>query len=173
MKENKKIKKLSLLAICIALCTVLPLAFHMIPNGGNIFLPMHIPVLLCGLTCGWLAGLICGLIGPLLSSLLTGMPTFAYLPFMMVECATYGFTSALMSNVIKTNNKKFDLYLSLIIAMISGRIVSGIVKAVVYGSSYAFSSWVIASFVTAIPGIIIQLILVPSIIYLLRKSNIV
>lgn len=173
MKENKKIKKLSLLAICIALCTVLPLAFHMIPNGGNVFLPMHIPVLLCGLTCGWLAGFICGLIGSLLSSLLTSMPTLAYLPFMMVECATYGCISALMLNTIKTSNEKSNLYLSLIIAMISGRIVSGIVKAIVYGSSYTFSAWLTASFVTAIPGIIIQLILVPSVIYLLRKSNIV
>lgn len=171
MKEKKKIKSLTLIAICIALCVVLPLAFHMIPNGGNVFLPMHIPVLLCGLTCGYIAGGICGLVGPLLSCLLTGMPTLAFLPFMMVECAVYGLVSGLMLKNHK--DSKGSVYLALVVAMISGRAVSGIVKAIVYGSSYSLNAWLTASFVTALPGIIIQLVLVPTIIFLLRKANII
>ena len=74
------IKKMVITAVFSALCVVLPMIFHAFPNGGNIFLPMHIPVLLCGLMCGWPFGFICGVLGPVLSSLLTGMPPAAMLP---------------------------------------------------------------------------------------------
>ena len=84
------IKRMTLSALCVALCVVLPMAFHMIPNAGSVMLPMHIPVLLCGLVCGWQYGLLCGCVGPLVSSLLTGMPPAAILPGMMVECGMYG-----------------------------------------------------------------------------------
>ncbi len=80
MQTFTTVKKAIITAICIALCVVLPQAFHAIPNAGSIYLPMHIPVLLCGLVCGWPYGLLCGLAGPLLSSLFTGMPAAAYLP---------------------------------------------------------------------------------------------
>ena len=73
------IKKMVMTAICIALCVVLPLLFHWVPNAGSVFLPMHIPVLLCGLLCGWPYGLVCGLLGPLVSSF-TGMPPLPVLP---------------------------------------------------------------------------------------------
>ena len=74
MKKTVNAKNLAFCALCIALCVVLPMAFHAIANAGMIFLPMHIPVLLCGLACGWPYGLICGVLGPLLSGVLTGMP---------------------------------------------------------------------------------------------------
>lgn len=83
-------KKAAISAMLIAIGVTLPLAFHAIPNAGGVFLPMHIPVLLCGLICGWLYGLVCGILTPLLSSLLTGMPPMAYLPCMLFELATYG-----------------------------------------------------------------------------------
>ena len=79
------VKKIVLTALFTALCVVLPMAFHSIPNAGSIFLPMHIPVLLCGLVCGWAYGGLCGLVGPLLSSVMTSMPPAAVLPGMMVE----------------------------------------------------------------------------------------
>ena len=81
-------KRLVLTAVNIALCLVLPMAFHSIPNGGKIMLPMHIPVLLCGMVCGAPYGAVCGLLGPMLSSVLTGMPTAALMPAMMV-CLLY------------------------------------------------------------------------------------
>ena len=67
-------KRLVLTAVNIALCLVLPMAFHSIPNGGKIMLPMHIPVLLCGMVCGWPYGLAVGAVMPLLRWLLFGMP---------------------------------------------------------------------------------------------------
>ena len=87
MNKLSYVKKAILTAACIALCVVLPMAFHAIPNAGNIYCPMHMPVLLCGLVCGWPFGLLCGVAGPLLSSLFTGMPPAAYLPSMIIELA--------------------------------------------------------------------------------------
>ena len=91
-------KRTVLAALFVALCVVLPIAFHTIPNAGSVFLPMHIPVLLCGMVCGWPYGLLCGLMGPALSSLLTSMPPAAVLPAMMVECAVYGMVSGILLN---------------------------------------------------------------------------
>ena len=79
-------KKLVFCAICVALCVVLPMAFHAL-GSGTVFLPVHVPVLLCGLVCTWPYGVVCGLLGPLLSSVLTGMPAAAVLPSMMAELA--------------------------------------------------------------------------------------
>jgi len=76
--KNTKIFRLIITSLCIAIGVVLPVAFHSIPNAGSIFLPMHIPVLLCGLICGPFYGLACGILAPLLSCLLTGMPPVAF-----------------------------------------------------------------------------------------------
>ena len=80
MKMMNSVKRMTLAAVCVALCVVLPIAFHSIPDAGSVFLPMHIPVLICGMICGWPYGLLCGFMGPFLSSVLTGMPPVAYLP---------------------------------------------------------------------------------------------
>ena len=119
------IKRMVLSALCIALCVVLPIAFHVIPNAGSVFLPMHIPVLLCGLVCGWQYGLLCGVMGPLVSSVLTGMPAAAILPSMIVECGVYGCTAGLMMEYIRTGRLSSDLYLCLPTAMLVGRIRMG------------------------------------------------
>ena len=119
------IKRLTLSALCVALCVVLPMAFHVIPNAGAVMLPMHLPVLLCGLVCGWQYGLLCGLVGPLVSSILTGMPPAAMLPGMMVECGMYGCVGGLMMERIRTGSLYADLYISLPVAMLMGRVMSG------------------------------------------------
>lgn len=64
MKNKCSVKNMTLTAVCIALCVVLPIAFHSIPDAGSVFLPMHIPVLICGMICGWPYGFICGVMGP-------------------------------------------------------------------------------------------------------------
>ena len=97
MSQMSQVKRAMITAVCIALCVVLPMAFHSIQNAGAIFCPMHIPVLLCGLLVGWPYGLLCGLAGPLLSSLLTGMPAMGYLPCMMVELGAYGLRADALS----------------------------------------------------------------------------
>lgn len=174
MQKMSAVKKSIITAVCIALCVVLPQAFHAIPNAGSIYLPMHIPVLLCGLICGWPYGLLCGLAGPALSALITGMPPAAVLPGMLVECGVYGLAAGLLMQLVRTKHLYADLYISLAAAMLLGRVVSGIAKALIFSAgSYSMASWVAGSFVTALPGIIIQLALLPSIVYALMRARLI
>ena len=169
----RSVKKMTLASVCVALCVVLPIAFHSIPDAGTVFLPMHIPVLICGMICGWPYGLLCGLMGPLLSSFITGMPPVAILPAMMVECGTYGLVSGLMLKFLRSGKTYMDLYAALIVAMLAGRIVSGIAKALIFSPGLALSAWVTASFVTALPGILIQLVFLPGVVCTLMKAKVI
>ncbi len=168
------VKKSILTAVCIALCVVLPQAFHAIPNAGAIYLPMHIPVLLCGLICGWQYGLLCGIVGPILSSLFTSMPPIAYLPPMVVECAVYGCVAGLIMKLVHTRKVLLDLYVSLITAMIIGRVIAGCAKALIFArGSITMAAWATSYFVTGLPGIIIQLVIIPAIIFALMKAGLI
>lgn len=174
MQKMSTVKKAIITAICIALCVVLPQAFHAIPRAGAIYLPMHIPVLLCGLICGWPFGLLCGIAGPLLSSLFTGMPPAAALPSMVIECAVYGCAAGLLMGIVKTKNTYADLYISLIGAMLCGRIIAGILQALIFSAgNYSIAAWTTSYFVTALPGIIIQVVLLPSIVFALMKAKLI
>lgn len=174
MNKMTAVKKSILTAVCIALAVVLPQAFHAIPNAGSIYCPMHIPVLLCGLLCGWHYGAVCGLAAPLLSSLFTGMPIAAKLPPMMLECAVYAIAAGLMMKWISTKKLYADLYISLITAMLSGRMIAGIAKALIFArGDFAIAAWATSNFVTALPGIIIQLAFIPTIVFALMKANLV
>ena len=170
MKPNA-IKNLVYTAVCAALCVVLPMAFHAVQNAGQVFLPMHIPVLLCGLVCGWPFGLVCGALGPFLSSLLTGMPAAAMLPGMMVECACYGCVSGLMLRFVRTKSAIFDLYISMLTAMALGRVLAGFAKCLIFAPGTPPFAWVTTSLVTGIPGIVIQLVLIPLVIFALTKAK--
>ena len=167
------VKKLVFTAVCAALCLVLPMAFHTVPNAGTIFLPMHIPVLLCGLICGWPYGGVCGLIGPLISSLITGMPPAAMLPSMMVECCAYGFVAGMLMRHVHTKHAVADLYISLVSAMVVGRVVAGFAKAWIFTPGISPFAWVTTSLIAGIPGIIIQLILMPMVVLALTKAKLI
>ena len=168
------VKKAIVCAVCVALCVVLPMLFHAIPNAGSVYSPMHIPVLICGLTCGWPYGLACGIIGPVLSWLLTGMPTVATLPQMVVELAVYGTVSGLMMRFVRTGRLYADLYLSLIVAMIAGRACAGIVSALIFArGTMTISLFATTYFVTSLPGIIVQLALIPTVVVALERANLV
>lgn len=164
-------------AVCIALCVVLPLALHAIPNAGTLLSPMHIPVLLCGLVCGWNYGVLCGIFGPLLSSLITGMPGWGYLPTMTIELALYGLISGLLIQLVRTGKVVVDLYISLIVAMLAGRILTGIARALIFaprnGSVYSMEAWATGYFVSSFPGIILQLILIPILYMALRRAKLI
>ena len=169
-----KTKQLVLAGLFTALGVVLPMAFHAVPNAGSILLPMHIPVLLCGLVCGWYYGLACGILGPILSHLFTGMPPAAILPSMVCELAIYGLLAGLIFWLVRTGKLVLDLYIGLVGAMIGGRIIYGIVNALIFSAgNYSLSAWATASFVTALPGIIIQLVLLPAIVLALSKARLI
>ena len=167
------VKKLVFTAVCAALCLVLPMAFHSVPNAGTIFLPMHIPVLLCGLICGWPYGGVCGIVGPLLASLVTGMPPAAMLPSMMVECCAYGFVTGMLMRHVHTKHAVADLYISLVSAMVVGRAVAGFAKAWIFTPGISPFAWVTTSLIAGIPGIVIQLILMPMVVLALTKAKLI
>ena len=159
-------------AICIAIGILLPQINRLIPvaNIGAILSPMHIPVLLSGFLCGVPYAAFVGFILPLLNFVLTGMPPIYPIGLsMMFELATYGMLSAFLYKVTKNN-----LWISLIGAMIGGRIVMGIANTILFGLAgkpYGFTAFLSAAFVTALPGIIIHLIVIPAILYALKKAK--
>ena len=170
---NEADKKLVTSGMCVALAIVLPMAFHMIPDAGKGFtLPMHIPVLLCGLLCGPVYGLGCGILAPLLSHLFTGMPPTAMLLSMLCELAAYGMLSGILIRVIRTKWNLLNLYTALIGAMICGRIINGVLNALIFNAGkYSMEMWLTASFLQAIPGIVIQLALIPLLVLALQKAR--
>ena len=174
MQKMSNVKKSIITAVCIALCYVIPLMFHGIQNAGSIFCPMHIPVFICGLFCGWQFGLLCGIAGPALSSALSGMPPAAILPSMMVELAAYGTAAGLMMKLVRTKSTYADLYISLIAAIVCGRVLAGLAKALIFArGSYSMSAWIAGSVVTSWPGTVIQLVFIPTIVFALMKSHLI
>ena len=170
------LKKIITASMLLALCVVFPLAFHAVPYAGRMLLPMHIPVLLAGLVCGPLLGLVVGLAGPLLSGLLTSMPPMFMVPPMMIELGTYGLVAGLMIKLVHTRRLSVDLYISLLAAMLAGRIVAGVAQAVYfYGGTYAYAigTWMSVYFVYSMPGLVIQLLLIPSLIIALEREKVI
>ena len=161
-------------SMLIALCVVFPMVFHTVPYAGRTLLPMHIPVLLAGLICGPLFGFIVGATGPLLSHLFTQMPPSIMVAPMMIELATYGLVAGVMINIVRTHRLSVDIYISLIVAMLVGRVVAGIAQVIYFfEGTYVLSMWTTAYFITAFPGIIIQLLLVPSLIIALEREKVI
>ena len=169
------VKKISICAICTALCTVLPPVFHMV-GLGSVFSPMHIPVLLCGLVCGWPYGALCGLVGPVISSLITGMPGPAYLIHMAPELCVYGLVCGLLMAVVHTGRPYADLYCALIPAMLLGRVAGGAVRAAVFAAGaqpYSLALWAGSYLVEVVPGIILHLALVPALVLVLTRTGLI
>lgn len=168
-------KKLCTCAVCIALCCVLPTAFHAF-GLGIAFSPLHLPVLLCGVICGWPYGAVCGVAGPLLSSLLTSMPAPSQLLHMIPELLVYGLASGLLMGLLHTGNVYGDLYGSLVPAMVLGRVAGGVAQAIVYLSAakdYSIALWAGSYFVTTAPGALVQLILIPVLYLVLIKAKLI
>jgi len=139
-------------------------------------LPMHIPVLICGYVLGWPYGLIVGFITPLLRCVLFGMPPVLSAVAMAFELAAYGFATGILYKIFRKNN--VFVYVTLIISMICGRIVWGIVSYALYGlgfsgSPFTWQSFFAGAIANAIPGIILQIVIVPVIIIALRKGNLI
>ena len=156
----------------LALGLVLPFFTGQIREIGNKLLPMHIPVLLCGFLCGPQYGLLVGFITPLLRSLLFSMPPLPRAIGMAFELATYGAVTGLLYR--KLPKSKARIYISLLIAMVAGRLVWGIVSILIYGiEGYAFTWQMFAggAFLNAIPGIVVQIILIPVLMLALEKAR--
>lgn len=176
MKQISSVKRVCICAVCIALCYVLPIVFHAVGLGGSLS-PMHLPVLLCGLICGWGCGAICGILGPVLSSVLSGMPPAVKLVTMVPELCVYGLVAGLLLRFVHTKNTYADLYLALLGAMLLGRMAGGVAKVLFYltglsgMSSLTFGMLVQSYFVQSLPAIVLQLVVLPTLVFVLMKAK--
>lgn len=147
-------------SIFLAFGLIVPQLFHLVGMAGPVFLPMHIPVLLCGFLLGPKMGLVIGAITPLLSSVLTGMPVlFPMGIIMMFELATYGLMSGYLYKI-----RKHNVFVSLLISMLIGRLMSGVLNFIllsISGKGFVLTVFLTASFVTSLFGIILQLFIIP------------
>ena len=166
-------KKLVISSLLLAVALLLPFVTGQIPEIGNMLLPMHLPVLLAGFIVGGPSAMAIGAIAPLLRSVLWGMPVlFPKAISMAFELATYG----LVSGIVYSNSKKDgkSVFIALIIAMIAGRVVWGIVSMMLFGvmgKGFTMALFMTEAFVNAVPGIAIQLVVIPVIVSALKKSK--
>lgn len=173
-EKRSTVGNMVLAAMFLALGIVMPFLTGQIPGIGSMLLPMHIPVLICGYVCGWKYGLLVGAVVPVLRSMMFGMPpmmpTAAAMAF---ELATYGaVTGILYEKLPKTNA---SIYISLLIAMIAGRLVWGVVSIPLYGiagKGFSMQMFLAGGFINAIPGIVLQIVLIPVMIMALRHAKV-
>ena len=173
MSANRRLERMVLSALLLAIALVLPLITGQLPQLGNVLCPMHLPVLLCGFFCGPWYGLAVGMISPLLRFLCFGVPSL--LPTgvaMCFELAAYGFVSGLLYRVLPP--KKSMIYVALGAAMIAGRLVWGAVRVLLYGlgsSSFGWAAFLAGGFLNAIPGMVLQLVLIPLLVMAVEKTR--
>ncbi|MEW5924115.1 MAG: ECF transporter S component [Candidatus Zixiibacteriota bacterium] len=164
-------RRIAYSSLFLALAILLPIVVHQFGLAGRIFLPMHIPVLICGFIAGPMAGVIIGLLAPFLSHLLTSMPPTYAVPLMTMELPLYGLMAGLAFNKLKLN-----IYVALIAAMVVGRLAFALGLLILgrfielpYGPLEFFAAG--GAVVTGIPGIIIQIIIIPPIVAALKRAG--
>ena len=175
-RSKNPLFNMTLAAMFLALGLVLPFLTGQIPQVGSMLLPMHIPVLLCGLLCGWKYGLGVGFVLPLLRFALFGMPPIYPTGIAMAfELATYGFVIGLLYTHARWKCV-VSLYRCMLLAMLAGRIVWGFAEAALLGlgtGGFTWQMFVAGAFANAIPGILLQLVLIPGVMVALNRTGLV
>lgn len=176
MKNIPKVTKMVIASLLLAIGIILPFLTMQIPEIGNMLLPMHLPVFISGFLLGPGYGMLVGFILPLSRSLLFGVPAFFPNALAMgFELLTYGLISGLIFKLFKKKNL-LAIYVSLIVSMIIGRGVWGIIMLLfmtINAEAFTFYAFLSGAFITAFPGIILQLILIPSTLLIMKKSKLI
>ena len=171
--NSTQLRKLTYSALYMAIALILPFVTGQIPEIGAMLCPMHIPALLCGFMCGWPWGVAVGFISPLLRSVMFGMPAmFPAAIAMAFELAVYGGMAGLLYS--RLPRKKWMIYAALLISMIAGRVVWGAVQALLAGlsgNSFTGTLFLTGAVINAIPGIIMQLALIPVLVVTMDKAG--
>ncbi len=175
MKKNQ-ILRLVLSALFLAIGFVLPFLTGQIQQIGNMLLPLHLPVLVCGFVCGWPWGLAVGFVLPIARSLLFGMPPMVPTALAMAfEMAAYGAFAGLLYE--KLPRKPLNVYVALLAAMLLGRVVWGLASWAMYAlftqNSFALAMFWTNGFVKAWPGMVLQVALVPAIVLALERAKLI
>lgn len=173
MNKKLSVRRLTLSAMLLAIGLLLPFLTGQIQSIGNMLCPLHLPVFVCGMICGPAWGLAVGAILPVLRSVLFGMPPMMPTAIAMAfELAAYGCLSGLLRRKLPKTMPM--LYAALVISMVLGRVVWGIASIPLYGfvaKSFSWQIFVTSGFINAIPGIILQLVVVPPIVAAVEKAH--
>lgn len=171
-KSKQKLLRLCTAGCLLALALVLPFVTFQTPQVGRVLCIMHLPVLLCGFFCGPVYAGIVGAAAPILRSVLFGTPKiFPDAPGMCVELMFYGLVSGLLYMMLP--KKKPFIYVSLIGAMLTGRVAWGITRAIflgVWNAKFSWQTFFMSGFVNAMPGIILQIVFVPILVMITEKQ---
>lgn len=170
--RSKVTKRLVLSAMFLALCLVLPFLTGQIPEIGSALSPMHIPVLICGFVCGGYWGAAVGFIAPFLRYMIFQMPPMPMGIAMAAEMTVYGLVAGLLCKKLPKNIG--CMYISLVSAMLLGRVVWGVARYIIAGlagSEFSFAMFLSGAFIEAVPGIICHLIVIPLVVIALKKAN--
>lgn len=179
MNKRNSVIQLVLGALFLALALILPFLTGQIPEIGSMLCPMHLPVLLAGFVCGGPVAAVVGFAAPLLRFLMFGMPPIYPMGISMAfELLTYGLVSGVMYRHVFKKRNPVSVYVSLITAMAAGRVVWGVARLVLAGiggqaGSFTFAAFIAGAVTTAIPGIIVQLVLIPVIVLALKKAKLI
>ncbi|MBQ9299499.1 MAG: ECF transporter S component [Clostridia bacterium] len=168
-----RVRRMTYAALYLAIAQVLPFITGQIPEIGAMLCPMHIPVLLCGFMCGWPWGAAVGFIAPLLRGMLFGMPPlFPTGVAMAFELAAYGGLAGFLYR--KLPRKNAVTYAVLLISMLAGRLVWGAVRLALSGltgSAFTWAMFLAGAVTGAIPGILLQLVLIPLMVILMDRAG--
>lgn len=171
--HSLRIQRMVVSALMLALCYELPFFTGQIPQIGGMLLPMHLPVLLCGFLCGGPWGMLVGFVAPLMRSLILGMPPpFPTAVGMAFEMAVYGLVAGVLYRRLPKNLG--GIYTSLIGAMLCGRVVWGLVRAMLTlsgNTSFSFAAFIAGGFTSSIAGIVLQLIVIPPLVFTLQRAQ--
>ena len=169
--SSKHVHDLVLAALFLNLGLVLPFFTGNIPAFGAMLLPMHLPVLLCGIILGPRYGALVGLILPITRFFMIGMPPLMPTAISMTtELAAYGGVIGILYGRLPKTVPY--LYASLIGAMLAGRLVWAGSRVLLLGLRdipFSFELFLAGAFANAIPGIVLQIIFIPTMIYVLKK----
>ncbi len=171
--KRVKLSKLIFSAVCLAVSYVLPFLTGQIPEVGAMLCPLHIPVFVCGFVCGWQWGLAVGFVAPLFRALTLGMPPlFPTAVCMALELAAYGACCGLFDRLLP--KRQGFLYVSLLVSMLFGRGVWGLAMLLCTGLAsqpFGAEAFLAGAFTNALPGILLQILLVPPLVMLLRRMR--
>ena len=174
--ENIRLKKLIFSAIFLAFGFILPMFFGQLPTIGQMLVPMHIPVFLCGMVCDWKHGAIIGFILPLLRSLIFSVPVLYPTAISVAfEMCTYGLVVGILYGYSKKKSLT-TIYFSMLIAMILGRIIRCIAQIILLNiqkNPFVWKTFFTGVILNSIPGIILQLIIIPIVMIALKRSKLI
>jgi hypothetical protein len=114
-----------------------------------------------------------GFIAPILRYALFGVPVLFPMGISMAfELATYGLMTGILYRLLP---KRIPyVYLALVSSMLVGRIVWGMTSFIIAGlqhTEFSFDMFLAGAFINALPGIVIHIVLIPLVVIVLKKAN--